>query len=160
MIDYEAWAARHPHAARDLLALHRGAMALPGEAKTSEARAQQVTRASISRQGAMSWRNNVGATPAKCEQCGAMTRPVRYGLANESMAQNKVIKSADLILAIPRVITPLMVGTTIAQFGSVECKPPGWKLTGKGREGGQVAWASLMTKLGAFAAFSTGEVQL
>ena len=167
MTDYEQWAARHPQAAAELHQM-MGAIPWPATGDTaerSEAWAQQQTRFDISKQGAMSWRNNVGAIPTKvptqCPQCGFKyqipQRPVRYGLANDSQKLNKVIKSSDLILAIPRLITPAMVGTTIAQFGSVECKRPGWKYTD---EVEQLAWHTLIRSIGGFATFSTGEVQL
>lgn len=162
MTDYSEWAQRHPQAAADL---HRTLGAAPwpaidGSAGKSEAWGQQQVRLNVAKQGAQSYRNNVGATPSRCPDCDAPQRPVRYGLANDSAQLNKQIKSSDLILAIPRVITPDMVGTTIAQFGSIECKRPGWKYTGKGREAGQAAWLALINSLGGFATFSTGEVEL
>ena len=109
----------------------------------------------------MAWRNNVGATPSECPECGAHTTPVRYGLANDSQRLNAKVKSSDLILAIPRTITPHDVGRTIAQFGAVECKRPGWQFNQNDkRESAQLAWLALVRKLGGFATFSTGEVQL
>jgi len=65
-----------------------------------------------------------------------------------------------LILAIPRKITPEMVGSVIAQFGTVEVKAPGWKYTGRGREEAQAAWLALIERIGGFARFSTGEIEL
>lgn len=162
MTAFNDWAARHPHAAAEMLSLLGAVeheMRAGGEGK-SEAWSQQQARFAIAQQGAMSWRNNVGATPSKCAHCGEKTAPIRYGLANDSAKLNGQIKSSDLILAIPRVIRPQDVGTTIAQFGSVECKRPGWRYTGKEQEPGQAAWLSLVNKLGGYAAFSTGEVQL
>lgn len=158
MNTYAEWAARYPEAAAALAPVlttdvqHRNG--------GSEARAQQDVRTSIAKQGAMSWRNNVGATPAKCPDCGARQVPVRYGLANDSARLNERIKSSDLILAIPRLIRTHHVGTTIAQFGAVECKRPGWKYTGNGREAGQQAWLTLVAKLGGYATFTTGVIEL
>lgn len=158
MNTYSEWAERYPEAAAALTPVlytevtHRNG--------GSEARAQQDVRTSVARAGAMAWRNNVGATPAKCPDCGARQRVVRYGLANDSARLNERIKSSDLILAIPRLIQPHHVGTTIAQFGSVEVKRPGWKFTGKGRESGQAAWLALIAKLGGYATFSTGDIEL
>lgn len=163
MTDYSEWAARHPHAAADLERV-LGAVPWPttpagGDGK-SEAWAQQQVRFRVAHAGGMGWRNNVGATPAKCPDCGTKRQPIRYGLANDSAQLNDKVKSSDLILAIPRLIQPEDVGRTIAQFGSIETKRPGWVYTGKGQEPGQAAWLALIKKLGGFAAFSTGEVEL
>lgn len=167
MTDYATWARRHPQAAAELHEL-MGAIPWSATEQTdgkSEAWAQQQARFDIAKQGAMSFRNNVGATPAKvpvtCPACGfrhtLKQTPIRYGLANDSQKLNKSIKSSDLILAIPRVITPQMVGTTIAQFGVVECKRPGWKYSD---EVEQLAWLELIFSIGGFAKFSTGSVKL
>lgn len=170
MNDFTEWAQRYPQAAA-ALAQVLGPVCQPGEvtARTgSEAAAQQRARLNVAGQGAMAWRNNVGATPAKvqstCPRCQfrheEKQTPIRYGLANDSQKLNKSIKSSDLILAIPRVITPQMVGETIAQFGAVECKRPGWQYRGTKDEAAQLAWLTLIRKLGGFARFSTGGVEL
>jgi hypothetical protein len=170
MIEYEYWEARHPQAALELKQI-LGAMPWPANDKTdgkSEAWAQQQARFNISKAGAMAWRNNNGATPTKvpacCPSCGLhftiKQPPIRYGLANDSQKLNKKIKSSDLILEIPRIITPQMVGTTIAQFGAVECKRPGWAFSGSDEEIAQLAWLQLTASLGGYATFSTGEVTL
>ena len=160
MTEYEQWRRRHPQAALELEQLtapHITEHRVGG----SEAGAQQRARLAVAEQGAKSWRNNVGATPSKCPACREKQMPVRYGLANDSTKMNKKIKSSDLILAIPRVVTPDMVGTTIAQFGSLECKRPGWKFNPNDeREAAQAAWLNLINELGGFARFTTGEVQL
>ena len=125
---YNQWAARHPQAASELqLVLNGGQLTVDAALADgkSEVWAQQQVRLKASHAGALSWRNNVGATPAKCPDCGCQQRPIRYGLANDSSRLNKLVKSSDLILAIPRLITPDMVGSTIAQFGSIETKRPG-----------------------------------
>jgi hypothetical protein len=162
MTDYVEWQTRHPLAAAEL---HQILGAIPwlaaeGAEGKSEAWAQQHARLGIAQQGAMAWRNNVGATPARCKACGVEQQPVRYGLANDSQKLNAKIKSSDLILAIPRVITPAMVGHTIAQFGAVESKRPGWTYKGTEREVAQLAWLELIAKMGGFATFSMGEVKL
>lgn len=170
MNGYQLWAARHPQAAAELHEM-TGAIPWPATEQTdgkSEAWAQQRARLNIAHAGALSFRNNVGATPAKvpvtCPKCGLRHNlkqtPVRYGLANDSQKLNKTIKSSDLILAIPRRITAEMVGTTIAQFGAVECKPPGWGYRATEREVGQAAFHALILGIGGYAAFSTGEVVL
>lgn len=160
MMTYNEWAARHPRAAAELPAVF-----VPDRAETegnrSEARVQQQVRIAVARQGAYSWRNNVGATPAKCPDCQAPRTPVRYGLANDSSRLNQRMKSSDLILAIPRIVTDSMVGTRIAQFGSIECKPAGWQYTGTAREVGQMTWLSLVAAAGGFATFTnTGDITL
>lgn len=159
---YEVWAARYPQAAAELqglLTANSGQTGAGEEGKT-ETYSQQRARFNIAQQGALSWRNNVGATPAKCPDCNTPRQPVRYGLANDSARLNKELKSSDLILGIPRVIAPADVGKKFLQFGAVETKRPGWVYTGKGREAGQAAWLTLIASNGGFATFSTGEVQI
>lgn len=166
---YDEWARRHPRASAELQEMHNAApWSAREDAERPEAWAQQQARLKAARQGALAWRNNVGATPAKercaCPKCGfafeIKRQPIRYGLANDSAQLNSRIKSSDLILAIPRVVRPQDVGATIAQFGSLEVKRPGWHYTGKGQEPGQMAWLSLIQKIGGYAAFTTGEVTL
>ena len=159
---YNEWAERWPEAAAEQAAMlteqcHTTSEQAEGK---SEAWSQQQIRFKAAHAGAMAWRNNVGATPARCPDCGEKQRPVRYGLANDSAKLNKNIKSSDLILAIPRQITPAMVGTTIAQFGSIEAKRPGWRFSGTEREQAQAAWHVLIQQLGGFAGFSTGDLKL
>lgn len=177
---YDEWAKAHPAAAIDLQAMF-GALPWPTSPKggegRSEAWAQQRARMLVAQhvvQGpsgpvrAMAWRNNVGATPARtrhqCPRCQfafeETQRPTRYGLANDSAQLNARIKSPDLICAIPRLILPEHVGMIVAQFGSIESKRPGWKYSGREQEPGQAAWQSLITSIGGYATFSTGDVQL
>jgi hypothetical protein len=159
---YDQWAAKHPQAARELFQVIGGAP-WPAPAKVdgkSEAWAQQQIRLKFAHHGGMAWRNNVGATPAKCPDCGEKQRPIRYGVANDSAQLNAKIKSADIIGAIPRLITGEMVGTTIAQFASIEAKRPGWKYAGNEHETAQATWLALIAKIGGYATFSTGELEL
>jgi hypothetical protein len=170
MLSFEGWAMQYPEAARALAETCGGFPMLPAADNTEadESTAQRSARLSIARAGAMSWRNNVGALPTKtrheCPSCRFKfeeTRPpLRYGLANDSAALNKRVKSSDLILAIPRIIQPRDVGKKFAQFGAVECKRAGWKYTGNEREAAQLAFLSIVAELGGFATFSTGEVSL
>lgn len=166
MIDYPQWAAAYPEAAAALEAMQAGIFteSTSGGYGRSEAWSQQQVRFAVARQGALSFRNNVGATPSKikCERCEAVNRlqPVRYGLANDSEKINKAMKSSDLILAIPRRITEEHVGQTIAQFGALECKRPGWVYTGRDQEPGQANFIALINRIGGFAAFTTGDVTL
>lgn len=162
MTTYAEWAATHPQAAADLQAL-LGAAPWPADSNTdgkSEAWAQQRARFNGAKHGAVLWRNNVGATPARCPDCGAKQRPVRYGLANDSHKLNEVIKSADLIGGIPRLITPDMVGQTLAQLAAVETKRPGWAFTSTKHEQAQAAFLALVVSMGGYATFSTGELDL
>lgn len=167
---YIEWAQRHPQAAQELREL-QGHLTWPAADKSdgkSEAWAQQQDRMAIYRAGGAAWRNNVGATKPKietnCPKCSFrffLTQPmVRYGLANDSMQLNAVMKSADLICIIPRYITPQMVGMTIGQFGSVEVKKPGWRHTDNEHNAGQANWGALVTRLGGFHTISQGNIQL
>jgi hypothetical protein len=157
---FEEWSARYPEAAAELGGVLSG-LPWPNSAEhTSEAAAQQSVRLQLAHAGAMGWRNNVGATPSKCPDCGAPRAPIRFGLANDSAKLNERVKSSDIIAAIPRIITADQVGKRIAQFGSIEVKPPGWTYTGKGREAGQAAWLALITRLGGYACFSAGDINL
>lgn len=162
MTEFEQWAARHPQAAGELLAVLVAECGHPTAEQHDgrESAAQHRVRLAIAKTGAMAWRNNVGATPSRCPHCKAPQSVIRYGLANDSTRLNERIKSSDLILAIPRRITPADVGKTIAQFGAIETKRPGWKYTGTPREAAQFAWLALITGLGGYAAFSTGEVNI
>lgn len=122
-----------------------------GEERTgSEARQQQLVRLEAAQLGIWLTRNNVGALK---DERGI---PVRYGLANESKEQNKVIKSGDLIGIRPVVITFEMVGRTIGQFVSREIKHEGWKWKGDKHEVAQLQWATFVNAKGGDAAFATG----
>lgn len=94
----------------------------------------------------------------------ASGRPVRYGLANDSKALNKVVKSADLIGGTEVTITQEMVGKTILQFTSVETKPEEFNgPIGKDeieRYEAQVAWANFINSLGGRAFIVTDARQL
>lgn len=48
--------------------------------------------------------------------------PVRYGLGNISSKHNKQMKSSDLIGFTSKIITPEMIGKTVAIFTSIEIK--------------------------------------
>lgn len=121
---------------------------VPGE---SEAAVQTRVRLEASRKGIRLWRNNVGATKT---DTGSF---IRYGLANETTAMNKLLKSSDLIGIRPVVITPGHVGHTIGQFMACEVKHAGWKYTGGGREKAQMNYLELVTGLGGDARFVNTE---
>jgi hypothetical protein len=115
-----------------------------------ESAVQSAVRLEAARSGVQLFRNNVGVLADKTG------RPVRYGLANDSTAVNKVIKSADLIGWRTVHIGQEHVGTYIAQFVSRECKHPGWTWKGSERELAQAAWAALVASAGGDAQFVNG----
>lgn len=92
-----------------------------------------ATRASIL--GSRLFRNHVG------HHLLANGRRITSGLAPGS---------ADLIGLTPVVITPDMVGKTVAMFLSVEAKRPGWKepKTPNKTRRGQIAWQAMINSLG------------
>lgn len=169
-MDFSEWRKRHPEACAELDQVLAGEAWNVGDVAHGkpEQVIQSELRLKISKAGAWSWRNNVGATRARidqqCPACGFKfyfdQQPIRYGLANDSTKLNASIKSSDLILAIPRVIEPHHVGTTIAQFGAVEVKTPGWKGPKNEHERAQEKWLALINRIGGAAAFSTGEYTL
>lgn len=117
----------------------------------SEQGIQSLIRLEATKKGCRLWRNNVGA---------AYTREgnfIRYGLANESSALNKKIKSADLIGIRPVKITPYMIGWTIGQFVSREVKAANWRYRGDDREQAQLKWAELIMSYGGDACFTNRE---
>lgn len=154
MISLSQWATDHdipPQAYRALLEL----LGLPdGRAAgtnlyKSEAAVQQSLRVNAATAGARLWRNNVGAGYM---QDGSF---VRWGLANDSAAMNRVVKSSDLIGIHPVDITPDHVGQTIGQFVAIEVKKPGWRYAGTQRESAQLAFIEMINRLGGRAYFST-----
>jgi hypothetical protein len=120
--------------------------------KNSEANVQSRVRLEASARGIYTWRNNVGVLK------DITGRPVRYGLANDSPALNKVLKSADVIGIEPVVITQDMVGQTIGRFYSRECKAEGWKRDNSERTKAQEAWRDLINRLGGNAKIVDGPV--
>jgi hypothetical protein len=150
------WAIRHRlgiDAVSELLAMMGaadppGGLVMPGNGIQTETAVQTSLRINASKKGKRLWRNNRGAGYL---DDGSF---VRWGLANDSLAMNKVIKSHDLIGIAPVLIVPAMVGTTIGQFISREAKPPGWRYTGTPREVAQLAWGDLIISLGGDARFA------
>ncbi len=125
----------------------------PGQDPT-EAYTQSVVRIEAAQKGLKLWRNNVGVLTNE------RGTPVRYGLGNDSPKINKIIKSGDLIGWRPLLITDRLVGSTVAQFLSRECKRPGWKYTGDEHERAQLRWAEVVVAAGGDAGFCTGEGSL
>lgn len=127
----------------------------PGETFGADEAAVQVrARLRCSRQGALVWRNNVGAC---VDDAGNF---IRYGLANDSSRVNKKIKSSDLIGVRPVAITPDMVGTQIGQFMALEIKAEGWDYSGSEHEQAQSNFLTLVNGLGGYARFVTHEGQV
>ena len=120
----------------------------------SEAAILNDLRLEASEQGARLWRNNVGATMTNTGSY------IRFGLANDSMAVNQAIKSADLIGIKPIIITEEHIGKQLGVFLSREVKKPGWQYTGNARERAQLAWIDLINFLGGDARFVTGRAEL
>lgn len=121
---------------------------------TPEARVQDEARLLASKMGWRLFRNNVGVLK---DERGV---PVRYGIANDSPAMNKRIKSSDLIGVRPVVITPDMVGSTIGQFVAREVKRGGWKYNGTEHEEAQLRFGELVIGLGGDFKFWNGEGEL
>lgn len=119
-----------------------------------ESQVQSEVRLALADHRALAYRNNVGA--GKLENGNF----IRWGLCNDSKQLNAQYKSGDLIGGRKRLITPDMVGTTILQFASWECKPEGWKYTGTDREAAQMRWRDLILLNGGHAQFTTSAQDL
>lgn len=139
----------------------------PRKPVESESGLQALVRLEAGRKGIHLWRNNSGAgymvdRDRLCSECRdhVRSRLVRWGLANESPALNEILKSADLIGWRPRLIVDGMVGHTIAQFVSRECKKPGWHYTGTPEEVAQNRWHSLVLAAGGDSAIVNTEGSL
>ena len=74
MIKFEQWVQQYPDAARALI------VTLSSPESTGshvlEQSVQQSVRLQVARAGAKAWRNNVGATPARCRHCGTAQTPI------------------------------------------------------------------------------------
>lgn len=155
--DLIAWAQRwgvSPLAFDELRTLTAGgvpAIEPASSTSTSEARVQSLVRLDAAARGHRLWRNNVGAMK---DEHG---RLVRFGLANESKAENDRLKSSDLVGYAPRLITPDLLGCVIAQFKVRECKRPDWRYSGTDREVAQERFINLVLSEGGDAAFTTGQ---
>lgn len=116
----------------------------------SETAVQQQSRLILARMGGLPMRNNVGA----CTDDNG--RVIRYGLMNESKAQNEQFKSSDLISPIPIVIQPHHVGKVLGVMACLEMKEEGWHLTpGDKRGQAQLRFIELMRSVGCIAGFVT-----
>ena len=118
---------------------------------TNETTIQDQIRLEASQAGLRLWRNNVGA----CRDTKG--RLIRYGLANDSAAVNRALKSSDLIGIRPVVVTQEHVGRIIGQFVAREVKRSGWEYHGTPREQAQLRFIELVRSLGGDACFATGK---
>ncbi|MGL6040062.1 MAG: hypothetical protein ACRC01_02545 [Deefgea sp.] len=98
------------------------------------------------------FRNNSGMLK------GPNGRPVRFGLGNESSKINATYKTGDYIGWTPVLVTPEMVGKTVAVFTSVEVKADGFLLkerySEKSREFAQNNFNELVNANNGIAGFS------
>lgn len=115
-------------------------MPAAGSTDGSEAGTLKRVRLEAAQQGILLWRNNVGVARDETD------RVIRYGLANDSAALNKRVKSSDLIGIKPG-----------GQFIAREVKRPGWKYTGSATEAAQLRFIELVLANGGDAQFTTGE---
>lgn len=150
------WAIKHRVSAQGLSELYVlfGIESEPPQSTAkdhTEAYVQSLVRLEAPRKGVKLWRNNVGVLE---DRRGV---PVRYGLANDTKQLNETIKSGDLIGWRAVLITPALVGSTVAQFVSRECKRPDWKYCGDEHERAQLKWITAVVADGGDAAFVTGE---
>lgn len=105
------------------------------------------------------YRNNVGAGVIVNEY--GVESHVRWGLANDSKALNKVVKSSDLIGVTPVVIQQHHVGQTVGVFTALELKHQGWTFpnpTNKkeyDRACAQQKFIDIVRNAGGFAGFVT-----
>lgn len=97
------------------------------------------------RRGMTLLRNNCGAAK---DETG---RLIRYGLGHT--APNQKIRSVDYVGWQPVIITPAMVGRTLAVITAAEVKLPGWRGPTDDRERAQERFISLVNRAGGRACF-------
>lgn len=107
----------------------------------TETDVQNLSVLAIEAAGGGVLRNNSGVAREPDGHGG--TRYIRYGLGNTSEKINAVFKTGDL------------VGIYQGIFCMWECKPPGWKYHGTGREIGQFNAIQWMRRHGGRAGFVT-----
>lgn len=155
------WANRHavtPAAMAELYLLMGHCPELTSEQLSAlkgkgESFVQSAIRLAAPTHGYTFFRNNVGALK---DERGVL---LRYGLANDTAALNKVVKSHDLIGWKSFIVTQDWVGQRIAQFATRECKKPEWKGYNPAdeRERGQQRFAELVIAAGGEAKFTNGQ---
>lgn len=122
------------------------------EVRSLETVVQDAVRVEAAERGVLLMRNNVGAVRTA-------TGFVRFGLANDSEAMNRVNKSSDLIGIRPVLITPAHVGCTLGQFVAREVKRAGWRFGDgdKQRETAQLNFITAVQAYGGDACFASGK---
>lgn len=157
-VELRQWATRH-HVGHDALAelsalLGHVSNAEAGEGR-SESNVQSRVRLAAPQNGMRLWRNNRGAL------LDVRGVPVRFGLANDTQKLGERLASHDLIGWRRLLVSPAMVGATIAQFASIECKHEGWR-PGEhpDREAAQMRWGALVVAEGGYSKLATGPEQL
>ena len=125
-----------------------------GDGGRSEAAVQAAVRVRASQLGGVFWRNNLGAAYLKD---GTF---LRYGLANDTPAMNKRVKSSDLIGVRPTLVTAEMVGSTVGIFWAREVKAADWRNSGTDRELAQARFIDIVNGMGGDAAFINDEAKL
>lgn len=158
--DINGWAAKHGVSEQALTELRK----MCGEddsqrpkgdvAAGREAGVVQRLRMSAAFAGDFLWVNKNGAGVTESG------RFMRYGLANESIAESRAIKSSDLIGVTRVKVEPKHVGHTVGVFTSYEVKKPGWRFSGTGRERAQSAWLRLILSIGGIARFVSDESEV
>lgn len=144
--NFRDWAARHPAAAQELMALMTPIE--PNNNGSSESRVQSELRLAAVGYGKL-LRNNSGAC---VDDTGRM---IRYGLGNDSAKLNKVYKSPDLIGPTRVTVQPHHVGRTFGVMTCVEVKESGWKKPKNDHERAQWNFLADMAKNGCIAGFAT-----
>lgn len=161
-VEIRQWATRH-HVGQDALVELSAILGSVGTDETggrSESNVQSRVRLAAPAAGMRLWRNNVGVLT---DERGV---PVRYGLANDTKALNDRLKSHDLVGWRRLVVSPDMIGGTIAQFVSIECKHEGWQparptnVRDYAHEQAQARWAALVIADGGYSRFVTAPEQL
>ena len=121
----------------------------------NEAPVQQRVRLEAPHLNCHLTRNNVGAAK------DLSGRLIRYGLWNESKKMNEEIKSSDLMGATSIVITPEMVGRTVAVLTAIETKAEGWVYNeNHKRSAAQMKFLQFVANIGGIAGFVNGTNQL
>lgn len=126
---------------KDQLGLNGGdAVADPPGTALSESTVSKIVRLEAAKKNILLWRNNVGAYQ---DDSGNF---IRYGLANDTPAMNKRVKSSDLIGIKPN-----------GQFICREVKAADWYYTGTPHEAAQLAFIDMILAKGGDAGFAVGE---
>jgi hypothetical protein len=125
-----------------------------GDTGRSEAAVSSRIRLEAPKLGYWLGRNNRGAGYM---QDGSF---IRWGLANDSIKMDKVVKSGDFIGFKRTVVAPSMVGSTVAIFTTVEAKNVDWKYSNSAEEQAQMRWNDFIILNGGIAKFVNDASQL